>query len=56
MKPIKATKQSHTSNAKMVSGDNYGSAIKNKIGKNRYNSIANQGPIKGKMKPPKSLA
>lgn len=57
MKKIKSLKQSHTSNDKIGKGNNYGPAIKNKMGKILDSSMGFK-PLnsKGLKKPPKSLA
>lgn len=55
MKNLKPIKQTHTSRSKTGSGDYYGSAIKQKMG--RAKDIMLESPMKPKkMKPPKSLA
>jgi len=51
----KANKQIHTPNAKMTYGDNYGSALRNKMAR----SVDITGSVHNKIKvknPPKSLA
>lgn len=51
----KTNKQIHTPNAKMTYGDNYGSAIRNKMAR----SVDVTGEINNKIKiktPPKALA
>lgn len=49
--------QSHSANKKFGMGDNYGTGIRNKIGKN-LDSTVGMIPVtqKGIKKPPKSLA
>lgn len=56
MKKIKANKQAHTSNSKIGIGDNYGSGVKNPIG--RIRDVMGITDVKPKRlgKPPKSLA
>jgi len=50
-------KQVHTSPSKFGMGDNYGSAIKQKIGRMREDSMGqNAVPQKKLSKPPRSLA
>jgi len=54
MKPLK---NAHTPNTKIGMGDNYGSAIKNKIGKMREDSMGMTAVTPAKLKkPPRSLA
>jgi len=54
---MKPPKTAHTSNKKIGMGDNYGTGIKNKIGKMRDDSMGmNSVPPKKLLKPPKSLA
>ena len=54
MKPLK---NAHTSNKKLGMGDNYGSGIKNNMGKMREDSMGvNDLPKKSLLKPPKKLA
>lgn len=56
MKRIKTNKQAHTSNSKIGMGDNYGSGVKNPVGKIRdVMGITDVNPKKLR-KPPKSLA
>jgi hypothetical protein len=54
MKPLK---NAHTPNTKLGMGDNYGTAVKNKIGKMRSDSVGMR-PVSVKKlgKPPRSLA
>ena len=55
MKNLKKGKEWHASSSKSGSGDYYGSAIKQKVG--RAKDIMLESPLKPKkMKPPKSLA
>lgn len=56
MKKPKALKNAHTSNSKIGMGDNYGSGIKNKMGRSR--DVMGMKPLSQKKlgKPPKSLA
>ena len=58
MKKGKGIKQFHTSSDKTGSGDNYGSGIKNPIGKIRSVYAIDSIPSSNKNieKPPKSLA
>lgn len=58
IKPVKGlNKETHTSNNKTVSGDYYGTAIKNKVGR-MIDSYPVEGEVSAKKigKPPKSLA
>ena len=57
MKKMKAPKTAHTSNSKIGMGDFYGTGIKNKMGRMRYDSMSMAPKSNKKMgKPPKSLA
>lgn len=54
MKPLK---NAHTPNTKLGMGDNYGSGIKNKVGKVREDTLGMRDVTPAKLKkPPKSLA
>jgi hypothetical protein len=56
MKPVKGLKNAHSSNSKMGSGDFYGTAIKQNVGRIRDSYMK---PLTSKSKigkPPKSLA
>ena len=56
MKPIKSLKNSHTSNSKLGMGDNYGTGIKQKVGKMRE-GMGQVSLSKKKVGiPPKSVA
>ncbi len=56
MKLAKSYKQAHTANTKYGMGNNYGSGIKNPVGKMRM-SFIDMPVSKNKIsKPPKSLA
>ena len=49
--------EAHTSPNKIGMGDNYGSAIKNRVGRMREDSMGmNEVPQKKLVKPPKKLA
>lgn len=56
-KPYKANKQAHVANTKYGMGDNYGQAIKAKVGRMRGDSVGFI-PVskKGIKTPPRSLA
>ncbi len=56
MKPIKPIKQAHTSRTKTGSGDFYGQAIKQKVGKPRSIMLEKKLSNKQIKTPPKSLA
>ncbi len=57
MKPIKAPKTAHTANTKFGMGDNYGSGIKQKVGRVREDTMGMMNVTPKKLsKPPKSLA
>lgn len=57
MKSIKSLKNAHTPNTKYGMGDNYGSGIKNKVGKMRDNSMGAIDLSLKKLKvPPKKVA
>ena len=50
-------KEAHTSPSPRGMGDNYGSAVKHKIGRMREDSMGNNSvPQKKLSKPPKSIA
>lgn len=54
---MKALKNAHTPNTKLGMGDHYGSAVKNKVGRMREDSMGmNDVPQKKLSKPPKKLA
>lgn len=55
MKAIKPLKNAHTANAKFGMGDNYGTAVKAKLGKMREGVGQIQVSQKKLGKPPKSL-
>jgi hypothetical protein len=56
MKTPKHLKNAHTSNSKIGMGDYYGTAIKQKIGKNRSSLLGNPVTPKKLKTPPKGLA
>jgi hypothetical protein len=57
MKPLKPARNAHTANTKYGMGDNYGTGIKQKMGRIRSSGTgANFLPPKSLKKPPKSLA
>lgn len=50
-------KESHSSNQKVGMGSNYGSGVKNKVGKMREDSLGANAVVPKKLKiPPKSVA
>jgi len=54
---MKKFKESHASDKKIGMGDNYGTGVRNKVGKMREDSLgANAVPPKKLKVPPKSLA
>jgi hypothetical protein len=55
-KPLKRTGEAHTSKSKIGMGDNYGSGIKNPVGKIRDIMGITDITPKKMGKPPKSLA
>lgn len=57
MKAIKAPTSAHTSKTKYGMGDNYGTSIKNKVGKMREDSMgAIDVSLKKLKSPPKKIA
>lgn len=57
MKGFKSNKNSHTSNSQMGMGDNYGTGIKNKVGKMRDSSMGYNVLSPKKLgTPPKKVA
>ena len=57
IKPIKALKNAHTSNAKVGMGDFKGTGIKQKVGTSRVDMVSmNKVGSKKMGKPPKALA
>lgn len=57
MKPIKPLKNAHTPNTKIGMGDNYGSAVKNPIGKMRSDSMGMRAVNPPSLKkPPRKIA
>lgn len=56
MKKIKGLKQSHSSNQKIGKGDEFGTGIRNPMGKTLDSSMSPKTLGKGLKKPPRSLA
>lgn len=56
MKKNQSLKSSHVSNSKYITGDSYGPAIANKIGKINDSYLTQTIKSKKMIKPPKSLA
>lgn len=57
MKHSKGLKNAHTPNTHLGMGDNYGTAVKNKLGKMRSDSMGMIAVTPKKLKkPPRSLA
>lgn len=56
MKPMKKTKEWHSSNAKIGSGDYYGTGVRNPVGTIQRDYLNGSTSKPKKMKPPKSLA
>lgn len=56
MKKSKIHNENHVSRTKFGMGDNYGSGIRAKIGRERENLVMNSLPKNKLGKPPKSLA
>jgi hypothetical protein len=56
MKKLKPLKEAHTSNSKFGMGDNYGTGIKQKLGRMREDSMGMTAMTPKKLKtPPKSV-
>jgi hypothetical protein len=57
MKPLKPLKNAHTPNTKFGMGDNYGTAVKNPLGKMRGDSMGMKAVTPKALKqPPRKLA
>ncbi len=56
MKKMKALKTAHTSNSKMGTADNYGAAVKNKVGRVIESMDIKSISQKKSKTPPRSLA